>query len=231
MECWHVCTDWICTWKQLGLFFFSCLFFNFLIQYCFLLCFALITPQSLNSFFDVILPVILHWSSLRPNRNVDFVVSFFFSRSLFFFWTNVTVAHQALYIFTVLPFLMSVKYVDHFVSVTSWSFMSVCTVCVREAVLNLKRKMLFSVRCTIWMCTYWSCSLHNTDLLISLCFENGPETQQGCGKMCLGEKGGKKKISINHWFDAVLWKWSYRSVCCYWAPDPCVLDKRFFLHY
>lgn len=70
--------------EAVGALFFSCLFFNFLIQYRFLLCFALITPQSLNSFFDVILPVILHWYSLRPNRNVDFVVSFFFHVLYFF---------------------------------------------------------------------------------------------------------------------------------------------------
>lgn len=127
--------------------FFFFLFYNFLIHFVFV--FTLITPQSLASFFDALLPVTLHWSSPRPNRNVDFVVLFFFPTfSIFFFtWTNVTVAHQALYIFTVLPFLMSVKSVDHFVSITSWSFMSVCMICVREAVLNKKKtkSLLYAV--------------------------------------------------------------------------------------
>lgn len=51
---------------------------------------------------------------------------------------NVTVAHQALYIFTVSPFLMSVEHVDHFVSVSSRLFICVSSVCVGEAVFILK---------------------------------------------------------------------------------------------
>lgn len=78
--------------EAFGTLFFSLLFFNFPIQYRFLLCFALITPQSLTSFFDVILPI-THWSSLCPNRNVDFVVSFFFFHVLYFFSEWMQLSH------------------------------------------------------------------------------------------------------------------------------------------
>lgn len=106
----------------------------------------------------------------------------FFSPSclLFLFWMNVTVIHQALYIFIFLPFLLSVDCSDHFVSVmVSHVWISIQVTCLsKKALFTLKYPLIYTVpfecektciSACVGMC--WLGSLMGDCSLISLSFE------------------------------------------------------------
>lgn len=179
-------------------------FFNFLIQYLFLLCFALITPQSLNSFFDVILRVTLHWSSLRPNRNVDFVVLFFFCYVLNFFFLNECNCRTL----SIVHFhCLAISYVCQICEPFCQRYFMIVLVrlyglCQRSCVKFKNRKCCFlyavpleCVHTGLAVCTtltFWSAWALKTALKLSKVVE----------KCLWGEK--VEKNSITHWFDTVL---------------------------
>lgn len=149
-----VCTDWLSSIsKQLGIIFPLICFKPYRIFFPFVVFYSWLDPVIIFDLFPgCILLVTFNWShhfgvqkkQTCLNTNVDF----FFSPCLsFLFWMNVTVVHQALYIFIVLPFPMSVNCLDHFVSVTSWSLMCGCLyrlhVCLKSFIY-LRNVLLFT---------------------------------------------------------------------------------------